>query len=565
MEEPTLSEPIILETKPERVVIFQEGAQVTREGKCNLEAGTCIVKIRGLSTSVDTQSIRVKGTGPGKILNMIVKRAYAQEEQPGKVRDILAQIKALQRESRLLDDTIAGKEISLAQYKQSIAGSTGKYALYAATGKTRYETFSELDETLTGKIEGMIDEIADLQRKKKDLAKKIEVCQKEIEKINVRQGTVESNEIELDLEATEADEFTFAASYVFKSSSQARWQPFYEMYLQEESTDCTLKMNSLVTNNTGEDWKDIKLSLSTANIRPVFVQESSPYILRAHKRAPVSPARPRAAAPAMAPSGAHTARAKMGKTKFAMGGMNKEEKEEDEVMAPEEAEPMEPDFDMETSIATEAEVHEGVGIQTYEIDGYVNVPNGKDSGPFFLKDFPLTAELELFWSSPQGIMVVARNVVENTGQVLLPGTMRTYIDEEFVGESQADFVRPFEKFKTGVRESKIIKIKKELVDRGRKKAGTVVKDKIVRHYGYSIKIDVLADLDAKFVVMDAIPTSDSTRISVNNISFSQDPDKNETGVITWNFDTKSMDKKTSIDYEFDVVYNKDVVITPPLP
>jgi uncharacterized protein (TIGR02231 family) len=561
------AEPIILETKPGRVVIFQEGAQVTREGKIHLDTGTCTVKIRGLPTSVDAQSIRVKGTGPGKILNMVVKRAYAQEEQPGKVRDLLAQIKALQRESHLLDDTIAAKEISLAQYKQSIAGSTAKYALFAATGKANHETYSELDDTLSGKIEAIIDEIADLQRKKKDLAKQVEICQKDIDKINVRQGTVESMEIELDIEADDADEFMFAASYVFKSSSQARWQPFYEMYLQEESTDCTLKMNGLVTNNTGEDWKEIKLSLSTANIRPVSTQDPSPFILSAHKPLPRVQPMVRASAAAMTPRPAAKTRGLM-KAKAAMGGLRMEEKEEDEMAMPEEPAPMveaEPDFDMETNIATEAEVHEGVGIQTYDIDGNVNVPNGKDSGPFFLKEFPLTANLELFWSAPQGIMVVARNVIENTGQVLLPGLMRTYIDDEFVGESRADLVRPFEKFKTGVRESKIIKIKKELVDRGRKKGGAVVKDKIVRHYGYTIKMELLAAIDAQFIAMDAIPTSDSTKITVNNITFSKDPDKNETGVLTWNFETKSMEKKLNIDYEFDVVYNKDVVIVPALP
>ena len=557
-------ETIILETKPGRAVIFQEGAQVTREGKCNLEPGNCTVRILGLPTSVDAQSIRVKGTGPGKILNMVVKRAYAQEEQPGVVKDLLAQIKALQREATLLDNTIAGKLVSYNQYKQSITGSTGKYALYAATGKARYNTFSELDETLSGKVEAVLQELMVLQRKKTDLAKQVEICQKKINKINARQGTVESYEIELDLEATDADEFVFAISYVFKSSSQARWQPFYEMYLQEGSPDCSLKMNGLVTNNTGEDWKEIKLSLSTANIRPVSVQESSPYILQAHKRMPVtSPA----ARPMASVAGGVRKRGLMATGKMSKAELPRDAKEEEEESTVAfEPEPMvEAEIDMVTSIATEAEVHEGVGIQTYNIDGNVNVPNGKDSGPFFLKEFPLTANLELFWSAMQGIMVVARNVVENTGQVLLPGIMRTYIDEEFVGESRADLVRPFEKFKTGVRESKIIKIKKELVDRGRKKAGAVVKDKIVRHYGYAIKMEVLADVDAQFVVMDAIPTSDSTKISVNNVTFSKDPDKNETGVVTWNFETKSMEKKTSIDYEFDVVYNKDVAITPPLP
>nr|MDO8112851.1 DUF4139 domain-containing protein [Candidatus Sigynarchaeota archaeon] len=297
-------------------------------------------------------------------------------------------------------------------------------------------------------------------------------------------------------------------------------------------------------------------------IRPVSIQEPSPYIIRAHKPMPQVRA---ASTPMAAPSRGMLFKAKKEMFKademagagddFAATG---EEKEEEAEMPSVEI------MDMDTNIATEAEVHEGVGIQVYEIGGKVSVPNGKDSGPFFLKEFKFKSELELYWSSAQGEMVVSRNIVENGGQVLLPGSMRTYIDDEFAGESRLDLVRPFEKFKTGVRESKVIKIKKELVDRGAKKGGAVVKDKIVRHFGYKIKIELLEDIGAKLVAQDAVPISDSTRITVSEVKYSKDPDKNVSGVITWNIDTKGV-KKLDITYEFDITYNRGVEITPPLP
>nr|MDO8111523.1 mucoidy inhibitor MuiA family protein [Candidatus Sigynarchaeota archaeon] len=264
MEHPTTDEPIELKTKPERVIIFQEGAQVTRSGKKRLDSGAITVKIGGIPAAVDTQSIRVKGTGPGQILNMVVKRAYAQNEQPGRARDIIDQVKALTKEQRGIDDAIATKETALAQFKQSLAGSTGKFALFSATGKSTFTTYGELEVTLSGKIEASIDEISGLQKSKKDVVKRIAILQKEFEKLRARQGTVESTEIFLDLEVKKAGEFDFVISYVFKSSSQARWQPFYEINLHEEAEDASLKMNGLVTNKTGEDWLDITLALSTA-------------------------------------------------------------------------------------------------------------------------------------------------------------------------------------------------------------------------------------------------------------------------------------------------------------
>lgn len=545
-------------TRPDRVIIFQEGAQVTRSGKIKLDAGISVVKIGGIPPAVDAQSIRIKGMGPGQILNMVVKKAYAEKAPPGKQREIVDMLKALAKELRGIDDQIAGKEAALAQYKASIAASTAKFPLFSAAGRVPFGTYTELDASLAGKVEGTIDEIAGLLQQKKAVNKRIAVLQRDLQKLNAKQGTVESQEVFLDLESKDMAEFEFIVSYVFKSSTNARWQPFYEANLKETGKEASLKLNGLVTNATGEDWLDVTLALSTANIRPVSIVEPAPFIIRAHKyvAAPV-----RAMAPA--PAGRSGGFAMMKKS-IECAKEEVMDKDEDRFMVPAEEPAPEPEFNMVSATTEAAEVHEGVGIQVYQVAGKVNIPNGKDSGPYFLKEFALESTLELYWSSAQGDMTIARNKIKNTGQVLLPGKMRTYIDNEFIGESQLVLVRPFEEFDTAIRESKVIKVKKELVDRGRKKAGAVLKDKVSRHYGYKVKMELLADLETKLVAQDAIPVSDSTRITVENVKFSKEPDKNVSGVLTWNIPTKGM-KKMDIDYEFDVVYSKGIEVTPPLP
>lgn len=527
---------------------------MTRSGKIKLDAGLSVVKIGGIPPAVDAQSIRVKGTGPGQVLNMVVKKAYSEKAPPGKQREIVDKLKALGKELRGIDDQIAGKEAALAQYKASIATATGKFPLFSAAGKVPFATYTELDASLAARIEGTIDEIAGLQQQKKAVNGQIAVLQKEFQKLRGKQGSVESQEVLLDLESKDMAEFEFVVSYVFKSASYAHWKPFYEAYLKEAGSEASLKLNGLVTNATGEDWLDVTLALSTANIRPVSVVEPSPYILRAHKPMPQVAMKVMSAPPMGRPAGVFKKASKeMEKKEYDVG--------DEETVMP-EAEP-EPDFDMVSATTEAAEMHEGVGIQVYQVAGKVNIPNGKDSGPYFLKEFTLASTLELYWSSAQGEMTIARNKVKNTGQVLLPGQMRTYIDNEFTGESQLNLVRPFEEFDTAIRESKAIKIKKTLVDRGRKKAG-MVKDRVSRHYSYQIKLELLADLDTNLVAQDAIPISDSTRITIENVKFSKEPEKNESGVLTWKIPTKNM-KKLDIDYEFDVLYDKNVEVTPDLP
>ncbi|NMC07222.1 MAG: DUF4140 domain-containing protein, partial [Candidatus Lokiarchaeota archaeon] len=284
-------------TRPDRVIIFQEGAQVTRSGKIKLDAGISVVKIGGIPPAVDAQSIRIKGMGPGQILNMVVKKAYAEKAPPGKQREIVDMLKALAKELRGIDDQIAGKEAALAQYKASIAASTAKFPLFSAAGRVPFGTYTELDASLAGKVEGTIDEIAGLLQQKKAVNKRIAVLQRDLQKLNAKQGTVESQEVFLDLESKDMAEFEFIVSYVFKSSTNARWQPFYEANLKETGKEASLKLNGLVTNATGEDWLDVTLALSTANIRPVSIVEPAPFIIRAHKYV-AAPVRAMAPAPA---------------------------------------------------------------------------------------------------------------------------------------------------------------------------------------------------------------------------------------------------------------------------
>ncbi len=529
---------------------------MTRSGKIKLDAGLSVVKIGGIPPVVDAQSIRVKGTGPGQVLNMVVKKAYSEKAPAGKQREIVDKLKVLAKELRGIDDQITSKEAALAQYKASIETATGRFPLFSAAAKVPFGTYAELDASLAARVEGAIDEIASLQQQKKNVNNQIAVLQKDFQKIHGKQGTVESQEVYLDLESKDAAEFEFVVSYVFKSSSYARWQPFYEVYLKEAGAEASLKLNGLVTNGTGEDWLDVTLALSTANIRPVSVVEPTPYIIRAHKPMPQVQTKVMAAAPTGRAFGMLKKDAKAESKKEVEMDMD----EAEELSIAPEPEPM---VEMVSATTEAAEVHEGVGIQVYQVSGKVNIPNGKDSGPYFLKDFALQSALELYWSSAQSEMTIARNKVKNTGQVLLPGQLRTYIDNEFTGESRLDLIKPFEEFDTGIRESKAIKVKRSLVDRGRKKSG-MVKDKVSRHYGFQVKLEMLADVDTKLVAQDAIPISDSTRITIENTKFSKEPDKNESGVLTWNIPTKGM-KKLDIDYEFDVVYNRDVEVTPALP
>jgi uncharacterized protein (TIGR02231 family) len=504
------------------VVLFQDGAQVTREGRITLGTSPCSVTIGGLPASVDLQSIRVQVTGPGKILNMTIQNSLKNEDA-GLASELAEKLKGLTLELTKLEDILATKEIALAQYRQSLAASTAKFALFSATGKAGFETFSELDSTLSSKIEETIDQITEWQGTKRKLLKEQAACQEDLDGIKAQQGVIDMINIVLEVELESADEFEFVLTYMFKSG-MAKWEPFYELYIQEDSLECAMIMYAMATNSTGEDWNDITLAMSTASIKPASIKEPTPIIVHGTKQ--TATAQPKTTSPAGPRSVA----------------------------------------DLDADAAAEAALREGLGVQVYEIPDKTTITSSKGFKQFYLEEFTLETSMELFWSSPQGEMVLEFNTIENTNQVFLPGVMRAYIDDEFSGESTIDLVRPFEQFKTSPRESKIVKIRKDLVDRGRKQVTTVVKDRVVKHYGYVIKVNLIAGVDARLVIMDAIPVSEATgKISVSDLRFSKAPLRNENGVLTWELETKTMQKTVKIEYQYNVLTNKGIEVSPRLP
>ncbi|MHA1681518.1 MAG: mucoidy inhibitor MuiA family protein [Promethearchaeota archaeon] len=538
---------IIMESQITRVVLYQKGCQVTRTGVVTLKKGISSVVIKELPSQLDKNSIRVEGRGPGVILNTIVKKAYSRQERSTEYQALVDEVSKVEQQLEGLSE-LEYKRTYLAQFKLSLEENTGKFPLFSATGKEAFDRYNDLDDVLTGKIFGLVEEISSLNKEKEDLEKRLATLRNKIDDLGAREGVVEYTEIVLAVDAEAGSEFELDVNYVYRSSSYATWEPFYEMFIKEGSPDTILKMNALVSNKTGEEWVGISLVLSTANIQPVHIHEPEPYFLRVYRPEPVK------------------AKKKM---LAARGGMVRRMAKKEKVMEDyemEEEEPFEPapvpapEPEMEF---TGVDVSESIGIQMYELTTKVDIPNGRTSGPFFLQDLELTSRVEYYWTALQGELVVARNIVKNDKTLIIPGKIRTYIDDDFVGLSHQPLVAPFDEFKVGLREGKNVKVKKKLVDRSRK-TGAVVKGKIKRDYKYEITIEVLNPVDGKLILKDTIPHSDSERIKVEAVEFSVPPVTNKIGVVDWEMDTSEKMKK-SIMYSFSVRYPKNMVISPPLP
>ncbi|KAG8940238.1 hypothetical protein FRC04_005483 [Tulasnella sp. 424] len=240
------------------VVVFRTQAEVTRSFPIELQARNNDLEIKGLPNSIQHDSLRIQGVGKGVTL---LDHALSSSPSPfrfganetTKVKELRALKKAAEAELKILS---AQSEILQGYSKSMTAEHVKPEAFIEYLGVFSKAGIQNVDGTKQKEKE--IEEI-DAQIKKE-----LEVSRTSSERNEHLRGTIISVVLhsETDLKAAE-----LKIIYVVNGAS---WTPAYEI---RASTDTNGQLNktvalhykAAVTQTTGEDWKDTKLTLNTTS------------------------------------------------------------------------------------------------------------------------------------------------------------------------------------------------------------------------------------------------------------------------------------------------------------
>jgi len=147
--------------------------------------------------------------------------------------------------------------------------------------------------------------------------------------------------------------------------------------------------------------------------------------------------------------------------------------------------------------------------------------------------------------------------------VLLPGSVKVYAAGDYIGETHLDTISPREKFRLGTRASYDVKAERKLLEKDTEKAG-FTRGKQKRGYKYSLELKNFSKHEIEIRVVDRIPYSNSEKILVEMEEPTLAYKKMELGILTWET-TMIKDQELKIEYAFDVEWERDLTIRPPLP
>jgi len=512
------------------VTVFQDRAQITRTVAVTLKPGSQVVAIEGLPVLLQEDSVRVeaKGTARVTIGGIEVKRSFLAQSSDKRVAEIDAEIRQLERKLGGLDARKAGLAAQKG-FVDSIKVAWGERVSHQlAVGKP---TAAELHEAMgfvgsnTTKVEeqqreidqekqGIKDQIDALRRKKQEAA---------------GHHRKESKTVEVALETSKEGSLTLELSGLV---GQATWEPSYDVRLAKDGTTAELTYRALIRQQTGEDWSNVALSLSTA--RPAA--GGAPPALHPWRIGFYRPQPLVVAAPAP--------RAETRLYKQAARAMLDENAER--LAIPEESAP--------AAFQTAQAVAEGAAI-TFRIAKPVSIPsdNTRHSAVIALEKMPVSTEYVAVPKLAPTAFLTAE-LANKAGWPLLPGTVKIFSGSTFVGSAALKRVASGEKFVLPFGSDDQVTVKRDELKQ-HKEAGIFGRNRMA--YRITTTVSNFRAETQTINIKDQLPLAGDSEIKVSLEEPTLPPtEKLDDGSLVWKLKLVPGEKK-ELRYEIVVEYPKD--------
>jgi hypothetical protein len=242
-------------SKIERVTTFVSGAQVTRKASATLAAGKTELVFTEISPNIDKQSIQIKGDGAFTILSVIHQMNYLKEQ---KRQDELLKLEA---SKKALQARMATERSMLAVYKQEEAMLLKNQAIGGQnTGVKATDLRESLDFQRKRLAEALLKQV-EIEQAIQNLDSTTRKIDAQMIALNYTENLATS-EVVVTVSAKEFVNAKFEISYLVKD---AGWYATYDLRVQDISKPIALTFKANIRQSSGEDWKDVKLSISNGN------------------------------------------------------------------------------------------------------------------------------------------------------------------------------------------------------------------------------------------------------------------------------------------------------------
>lgn len=487
------------------ITVYVNQAQVSSKVSASYPAGRSVIIVNDLPSTIDQNSIKVGGRGNFILLSVNFEKDFISK----KMKSYQEALDEVQNEIDLTEMKIDVNKNELKMVMDNTEIKSDTDDLFA-------DDLEEMSSYFRKKLTRIGEERLALEKALKKLNEKKEDIEKQIETDPSR--NLPLGKVLLSIQAERAGNAELDLSYLVYNTG---WSPSYDLRVESTESPIELSYKAEVRQNTGVDWENVNLTLSTARVnRRTVKPELNPTYLYFYENRPPVPMRARYA------------------------------KMEDGVMAPA--------MEMEEAVVGSSANFSELVETTLNKQFVISLPYTIKSGT------PETVEVQqesikaeyITYATPRfdtnGFLVAE---IEDWAQYgFIPAQGNVYFEGAFVGKTYLSDPGTKEKMKISLgRDERLTVERKEIEEfKQRRTFGSNIRES----FGYGITIANSRAKSIKVRVEDQVPVSQDSDITVDIEEKGNGVLTPETGVITWNTEVPGKGE-VKLPLKYEVKYPKD--------
>lgn len=516
-------QPVYTRAALESVTVFRAGAEMNHKAKISLPKGSSQVVIQQVANAIDENSIQVSAGDKVTVMSAGFARNFLKEEDlksPAylKLEDSLQTARRELTRTRNLR-TAEENTLVLLDKNQSLGnGPNGNGASVAELMK--------LAEYYKKQQVELRNSIAVLQEKETEQQEGIRKLERQMKEMS-EDPNASGGQLVLQLMSENGGPVDLALSYI---TPAARWGVYYDLKATNTNSPLKLLYKANVVQNTGVDWKKVKLTLSTGNPS----QSGTAPVLNAWFLSYLSDIRIRAA-------------------KEIVFQNRMQSMESRTAMAP--APPPVAMDSMASGIDAYTSQNENQLSATFDIDIPYDVASNNKQHSVTLKEFSLPASYKYYAvpkADPDAFLMAEITDYEKLS--LLPGEANIIFEDMYVGKSFIDPNATTDTLNLSVgRDKKVIVKREKIADMsGVKFLGNQKR----QTFTYEVRVRNAKKEPVNILLKDQYPVTTDKSMEVELLESDGAAVNTETGVLTWKLSLAPGETK-KVRLSYSVKYPKD--------
>jgi len=251
--------PVFTTAKVNNVTVYFNAAEISQTTSAILPKGTSEIVVKNVADYLNENTIQIGAPSKVTVLSVQFTNNYISEyeidENSPLIKKVRDSITTIQKDIKKLSNakTTELKTIELLDKNQQLAGENSGLSVLELTKMVDY--YKNMHNQVSNTIDVLDEKIKNLNEKLVRLQNKLEINTQKEDKTS--QG-----KLILQVMNETAGNVNFDINYI---TNNAHWNPFYDLRANTISEPINMIYKAQVVQNTGIDWKQVKLTLSSGN------------------------------------------------------------------------------------------------------------------------------------------------------------------------------------------------------------------------------------------------------------------------------------------------------------